>query len=296
VAALRSGAEGAGLIRTELAFLDATAWPGEAEHRRMLSPVLAALRGRPATVRVLDFGGDKTPPFLRGTRARGLALLLEQSPAALAAQLRAALDAGRHTRLRILLPLVRDAAELEAVRRLLDEAVAATGAPRPLLGAMVETPGAAARAAELAARADFLSIGTNDLTHETLGTDRFGGDEAVTHDPRVLRHIAACAGAGRPLEVCGEAASSPLTVPLLIGLGVDELSIGAARVGTVRAWVRATRHDEARAIAAAALSAPDAGAVERLVSRAASRLELLERGDAGAEDADRLGGVVPVRP
>ena len=112
--ALAAGAEGVGLLRTELAFLDAAAWPDEAAHRRMLEPVLELLGGRTATVRVLDFGGDKTPPFLRGISARGVALLLDQ-PDALAAQLRAI---GAAEGVRVLLPLVRDAADVEAVRAL----------------------------------------------------------------------------------------------------------------------------------------------------------------------------------
>jgi phosphoenolpyruvate-protein kinase (PTS system EI component) len=290
--ALELGAEGAGLIRTELAFLDARDWPTEAQHRRALAPVLGALAGRPATVRVLDYGGDKTPPFLRGTSERGLALMLT-SPGALSAQLRAALDAGRDCELRILLPMISGEAELATAAQLLDAAVEATGARRPLLGAMVETPEAAAVAAGLAAGCDFLSIGTNDLTHATIGTDRFGGDEAHAYDPRVLAHIAACAdaahAAGRFLEVCGEAASSPITLPLLLGLGVDELSVGVARVGSTRAAIRALRHDEACELSARALAAPDAAAVARLVEPVSSRLELLERGEAAAQAVD--GGI-----
>jgi phosphoenolpyruvate-protein kinase (PTS system EI component) len=194
-----------------------------------------------------------------------------------------------------MLPMVGDAAELAAAAEALDRAVAQTGARRPLLGAMVETPAAAAAASELAGIADFLSIGSNDLTHETVGADRFDGGEAHAYDPRVLGHIAACAEAtrahGRFLELCGEAASSPLTVPLLIGLGVDELSVGAARVGTVRAWVRALRADEAGRLAREALHAPDAEAVAELAGSVAERLQLLERGDAGAQDVDGVGGV-----
>jgi phosphoenolpyruvate-protein kinase (PTS system EI component) len=298
-AALELGAEGAGLIRTELHFLDATGWPDEAAHRRALAPVLAALRGRPATVRVLDYGGDKTPPFLRGTGERGLALLLG-APEALEAQLRAALVAGRDTELRILLPMVADAAELAEAAAALDRAVAATGTRRPLLGAMVETPSAADAAVDLAAVADFLSIGTNDLTHETLGTGRFdAGGAAATHDPRVLRHIARCAaaahGAGSFLEVCGEAASSPLTMPLLVGLGVDELSVGAARVGIARAWVRALREAEAHELATQALDARDAATVQALAEPFADALRLVERGEAAAQDVDGGGGVAALR-
>jgi multiphosphoryl transfer protein len=280
---LDAGAEGVGLLRTELAFLDATEWPDEAAHRRALAPLLRLLAGRTATVRVLDFGGDKTPPFLRGTADRGLALLLG-TPAALAAQLRAIAAEGAAADLRVLLPLAERAADVERVRGLLP-----AGAR---VGAMVETEAAVERAGELAAAADFLSIGTNDLTHAVLGTDRFAsGAAAATHDPRVLARIAAVADAararGRVLEVCGEAASDPVLVPLLIGLGVEELSVGAARVAGVRAQVRGLDGARAERLAQEALSAPDAAAVARLVG---------EPADAAGERLDGPGRVVPVGP
>jgi phosphoenolpyruvate-protein kinase (PTS system EI component) len=263
-AGLAAGAEGAGLIRTELAFLDARAWPSRADHVRMLRPLLSGLAGLTATVRVLDFGGDKVPPFLRDEPRRGIELLLAH-PGAFRAQLAAIAEAAApdSAALRVLLPLVRCADDVRLTRAMLR-----SGAPRLSLGAMIELPEAAAAAHEIAAECDFLSIGTNDLTHATLGTDRLAHGEAPTHDPRVLRHIAAAAYAakavGIPLEVCGEAASDPLTVPLLVGLGADELSVGAARVGTVRAWVRGLDHRVAVELAGQALEAPDAAAVEQL--------------------------------
>jgi len=280
--ALGYGADGAGLVRTELAFLDAAAWPTADEHRRALAPVLGALRGQVATVRVLDFGADKTPPFLAGARERGLQLLL-RSPDALAAQLRAVLEAGRGCRLRVLLPMVESARELEAAAALLHDAAAATGLPVPPLGAMIETPAAAAAVFDLAGRADFLSIGTNDLTAATLGEDRFGAGRARAHDPRVLalvaRTVRAAHAAGRTVEVCGEAASDPRIVPLLVGLGVDELSAGAARVGAVRAWIRGIDRARAAALAERALDAVDASAVEALVQAGDAAAQGLDRGD-----------------
>jgi phosphoenolpyruvate-protein kinase (PTS system EI component) len=239
VTALAAGAEGAGLIRTELAFLDASDWPTEEDHARSLAPVLHALRGRTATVRVLDFGGDKTPPFLAGTPERGLRLLLG-APEPFAEQLRAIVRAGVDTDLRILFPMVETAADLAAARRLL---ACVAGDERPQIGAMIETQGAVDAAAELAARSDFLSIGTNDLTHAILGSDRFSAAEARTDHPEVMAAIDASVraahAAGIPIEVCGEAASDPAIAPLLVRLGVDELSVGAARVGPTRAAIRA---------------------------------------------------------
>jgi multiphosphoryl transfer protein len=142
----------------------------------------------------------------------------------------------------------------------------------PLLGAMVELPDAAHRAGELAAASDFLSIGTNDLTAATLRVDRFTAGDAPAHHPRVLALIArsarAAQAAGIPLEVCGEAASEAVSVPLLVGYGTDELSVGAARVGAVRTWVRELSFEDAATLGERALEAPDAAAVERLVAAA----------------------------
>jgi phosphoenolpyruvate-protein kinase (PTS system EI component) len=285
-AGLAAGAEGAGLIRTELAFLDAVGWPSRADHSRMLRPLLAGLGGSTATVRVLDFGGDKVPPFLRDDPRRGMELLLAH-PGAFRAQLTAIAEvvggavarelaaepsaggpvpggaAVQAPELRVLLPLVRDVRDVTVTRAIVESL-----GVQVRLGAMIELPEAAASAREIAAKCDFLSVGTNDLTHATLGTDRFAHGEAPAHDPRVLRHVASAADAAReagiPLEICGEAASDPLVVPLLVGLGADELSVGAARVGSVRTWIRRLDHSAARALAHEALAASDAGAVERL--------------------------------
>jgi phosphoenolpyruvate-protein kinase (PTS system EI component) len=267
---LEAGAEGAGLVRTELAFLDAPRWPSEDEHRLALEPVLAPLRGRVATVRVLDFGGDKTPPFLDGTSDRGLRLLLGHTDA-FVAQARAILRAAEGCVLRILLPMVSGSVELVAARALIERAAAESGSATPFqLGAMIETPRAAGVAFQIASLADFLSIGTNDLTHATLGSDRFSAAEAATHHPKVLRAIdrsvRAARSVGIPLEVCGEAASDPLVLPLLVGLGVDELSVGAARVGATRAWVRSLDRGACADMAGRALEAASAADVEQLAT------------------------------
>jgi phosphoenolpyruvate-protein kinase (PTS system EI component) len=268
--ALDAGAEGAGLIRTELPFLDARDWPTEEDHLRQLLPLLATLQGRTATVRVLDFGGDKTPPFLRGTGERGLRLLLGAGEA-LESQLRAILRAAGSCELRVLLPMVDSHEELIAARRAIAHAVAdVPGALSPDVGAMIETPRAAAAAFQLAADADFLSIGTNDLTHAVLGSDRFTAAEAVTHHPSVLRAIHRSVRAAHserlPIEVCGEAASDARTLALLVGLGVDEVSVGAARVGPTREWVRALDQRDSRSAARSAVAAQTAGEVAALTA------------------------------
>jgi len=266
---LAAGAEGAGLIRTEIAFLDAPAWPTRAQHAQMLAPLIAGLADRTATVRVLDFGGDKVPPFLRGEPRRGIELMLSY-PGAFRAQLMAISELAGDCHLRVLLPMVRTPGEVSVTR-----AILTTLGADVELGAMIELPDAAEASAEIAAVSDFLSIGTNDLTHATLGTDRFAHGEAPSHHPQVLRHIAATAQgartAGIALEVCGEAASDPLVVPLLVGLGANELSAGAARVGAVRAWVRALDYGAAQELARRAFEASDAAEVERLAQPLVSR-------------------------
>jgi phosphoenolpyruvate-protein kinase (PTS system EI component) len=291
-AGLAAGAEGIGLLRTELAFLEAPAWPGEDEHYAALAPLLEPARGRLVTVRTLDFGADKTPPFLAGTRARGLALMLEH-PDALAAQLGAILRAGAGAELRILLPLVETTRQLRAVRALLADAAAAVGVAVPPLGAMIETPAAAARAGELALEADFFSIGTNDLVQYTLGLDRespLATIRSAAH-PAVLAHVAAtavaAARAGISLEVCGEAAGLPALAALFIGYGVGELSAAPARIDELRAAVRSVSAADAERAAAAALRERDADAV---LERAESLLGQL--GDERGEPVDGNGGVL----
>jgi phosphoenolpyruvate-protein kinase (PTS system EI component) len=242
-AALRRGAEGVGLVRTELAFLDSPGWPTEDEHYAALAPVLAPLEGRIATVRTLDFGGDKTPPFLRDDGGRGIALMLEHEDA-LVAQLAAILRAGAGTHLRIMLPLVESPRQLVAARRLLRRVAASGGYQPPQLGAMVETPRGATRSAELAAAADFFSIGTNDLVATTLGLDRDqpAASPLSASDPAVValirRTIDAAHATGISVEICGEAAGEPALTPLLVGLGVDELSVSPARLDAVRDAIR----------------------------------------------------------
>jgi phosphoenolpyruvate-protein kinase (PTS system EI component) len=234
---LSRGAAGVGLLRTEIPFTGASGWPSDVDHLAQLTPILRLLGGRPAVVRLLDFSGDKTPPFLAG-RAQGLTALLD-APGALRNQLTAIVRAGRGTRLSVLVPMVRSVHEVALVRAALAEAAAEAGLDPPELGIMVEVAATAAAAATFAPVVDFFSIGTNDLSSEVLGVDRADPETrpALAADPRVLtlieRVTAAAAAAGTKVSVCGDAAADPLVLPLLIGLGVRTLSVGAARVPQV---------------------------------------------------------------
>jgi phosphoenolpyruvate-protein kinase (PTS system EI component) len=294
-AGLAAAAEGVGLLRTELAFLKFESWPEEADHVAYLEPVLGPLRGRVVTIRTLDFGADKTPPFLAGTAERGLALTLAY-PEALLDQLRAFVRTAAGVDLRILLPMVETPDEVRTVRRLLLEAldVISWPGPAPEVGAMIETPAAAARAQKIAAEADFLSIGTNDLVQYTLGLDRelpLASAQAAA-DPTVLALVEdvveAAHARGISVEVCGEAAGEPPLVALLVGLGVDELSVAPARLDEVRSVVRGLSSDEAAATARAALEAGSAAEALALGAGLVSDEPLDEVGEA----RDSLGGVV----
>jgi phosphoenolpyruvate-protein phosphotransferase len=287
-AGVAAGAEGIGLLRTELAFLDASDWPDERRHIAALEPILAGLGSRPAVIRVLDFGADKAPPFLHGVPQRGLELLLAH-PEAFRAQLRAILRCAQDRNVRIMVPMVDRPEQLAAARALLSEAAAEVGVTElPPFGSMIETPLAVENAAALAAQSDFFSIGTNDLTASTLGADRFAANGARAYHPAVLRSIArsveAAHAAGISIEVCGEAGSDPVMLPLLVGLGVDELSVGAARVGEVRRWIRELQVAEAATFAQAALAMASAEEVARGIEPLASMLQA----EASAPGAIRL--------
>ncbi|MET7475966.1 putative PEP-binding protein [Streptomyces sp. NPDC005648] len=278
-AALTGGADGVGLLRTELPFLNHPAWPTRAQHTAALAPVLRALRGRTVTVRTLDFADDKLPPFLARGRegerlGRGLPLMLAR-PDAFADQFRGLLGAGAGTDLRIMIPMVASVDELRACRGLLDTAAAELGVVTPPLGIMVELAEAVAAADELARESAFLSIGSNDLTSQLLGIDRRdpAATPAMAAHPVVLQAIARTVTAAhrhrRQVSVCGDAAAHPLVVPLLLGLGVDILSVAPAALDEVRARVRRLGHDTCASLAATALTRTTPQEVWDLVQRSA---------------------------
>jgi phosphoenolpyruvate-protein kinase (PTS system EI component) len=240
-----------------------------------LAPILGLLAGRTATVRLLDFSGDKIPPFLArpqasGAPVSGLAALLAH-PTALGDQLRAILAVGRDARLGVLIPMAGSLDEVAQVRASLAETAAALGAPAPRLGIMVELAATAAAAETFATAVDFFSIGTNDLAGQVLGLDRRdpAARPALAADPRVLHLIGhvtqAARTAGITVSVCGDAAADAQVLPLLVGLGVDTLSVPAARVAQVRSWVAALDSGACAELAARALDASTVDAVWKLV-------------------------------
>jgi phosphocarrier protein FPr/phosphocarrier protein len=239
--------------------------------------VAQILGNRPLIIRTLDIGGDKPIPYLPlppednpALGLRGVRTSLRR-PDLLEAQLRALLQVRPAGQVRILLPMVTDVAEVRAVRRLLDEACAALRVTAPALGAMIETPAAAMGAGGIAREVDFLSIGTNDLAQYTLAMDRGNAELAARIDgvhPAVLRMIdITCKGAaaeGKPVAVCGGLAADPAAVPVLLGLGVSELSVVPSLIPQLKARVRALTLDACRQVAARALTLESAEQVRAL--------------------------------
>ncbi|HEV2531979.1 phosphoenolpyruvate--protein phosphotransferase [Phenylobacterium sp.] len=276
VLAARSGAEGCGLLRTEFLFLHRDTPPSEDEQVRQYQAVAEALAG-PIVIRTLDVGGDKPAPYLAlpaeenpALGVRGVRVSLRQ-PDLLSAQLRAILRVEPAGRCRIMAPMVSSLSELRAMRKILAAACADLGREAPPLGVMIETPAAAVTADLIAVEADFLSIGTNDLAQYTLAMDRGNPGLAAEVDalhPAVLRLIRmAAAGAAahdRPVSVCGGLASDPVAVPILIGLGVGELSVAPARIPAIKALIRTLDLPACRALAARACDRASAAEVRAL--------------------------------
>ncbi|MCC7635110.1 phosphoenolpyruvate--protein phosphotransferase [Stenotrophomonas rhizophila] len=274
--ALALGAEGVGLLRSEFLYLQRSSAPSHDEQVRAYSGMARALGpARTLVVRTLDVGGDKplsylpmdseANPFLG---IRGIRLCLAR-PELLRGQLRAILGSAGLARLHIMLPMVSDLCELRLARQMLHEEAAQIGlATPPKLGIMVEVPSAALMADLFASEVDFFSIGTNDLTQYTLAMDRDHPQLARHADschPAVLRLIdrtvQAAHAHGKPVAVCGALASEVPAVPLLLGLGVDELSVSVPLIPAIKAAVRAVDSGQCRALARRVLGLESAGQV-----------------------------------
>ncbi|WP_375244127.1 phosphoenolpyruvate--protein phosphotransferase [Sphingomonas parapaucimobilis] len=266
-AAVAEGAEGCGLLRTEFLFLERETAPTRDEQARDYQAIADALGDRPMIVRLLDVGGDKPAPYMDlpveenpALGLRGIRVSLAD-PQLLEDQVGAILAVRQPCR--IMAPMIASLSELEAVRAVVDR-----HGREAEVGVMIETPAAAISADILARKADFFSIGTNDLTQYTLAMDRGNAAVAAGVDglhPAVLRLIGTtCDGAARhdtPVGVCGSLAADRLAVPILLGLGVTELSVPPARVAAIKALVGKLDMVKCRAAAIAALALPSAAAV-----------------------------------
>ncbi|WP_371930889.1 phosphoenolpyruvate--protein phosphotransferase [Oceanimonas sp. CHS3-5] len=277
-AAVEAGAEGVGLLRTEFVFMGRSRAPDLAQQVTEYRAAFSALDGRPLVARTLDVGGDKPLPYwpvpkednpflgVRGIR------LCRQQPELLETQLRALLTAAEDRPLRIMFPMVADWSEWRFARKMFDRVQAEVNAANVQVGIMVEVPSAALNASLFATEADFFSIGTNDLTQYTLAADRGNGELAALSDglhPAVLKlmamTVAAAHAHGKWVGVCGELGSDPQALPLLLGLGVDEVSVSPKRVPLVKARVRECNLAYCKTLAERALEARDAQAVRALI-------------------------------
>ena len=280
-AAVANGAEGCGLLRTEFLFIDRDTAPDEAEQLAAYQGIAAALGTRPLILRLMDVGGDKPLRYLPLPAEENPALGLRGVRTALArpdllrTQLRAALRVQPAGCVRLLVPMVTDAAEIRAVRSIIDELERELGVDaRIQVGAMIETPAAALMASDLIREVDFLSIGSNDLTQYTLAMDRGHPELAGRTDalhPAVLKLVAAAASAGvaagKMVAVCGGVAADRLAVPILLGLGVRELSVVPAAVPAIKHQIRLLRVDACRELAASCLGLASPAAVRAWVAQ-----------------------------
>jgi len=244
--------------------------------------IAESLEGRRITLRTLDVGGDKPLEFLPSPAemnpylgVRGIRLTLAH-PELLADQLLAMARLAQQTPVSVMFPMITTLDELFTARELLDTAIGRAGGGHPAglqVGMMVEVPAAALKAAAFARHVDFLSIGTNDLTQYALAADR--NNDAVasigdTFDPGLLQLIrATCQGAAgqASVSVCGEFAADARAVPLLLGMGVDSVSVTPPAIPATKEAVRSVSADEAEQIAKEALASDSAAAVRARLSR-----------------------------
>jgi phosphocarrier protein FPr len=273
------GGEGVGLLRSEFLFMERSDAPSEEQQFQTYKTIAEAV-GAPVIIRTLDVGGDKPLPYLPIPKEdnpflgeRGIRVGLDR-PEILRAQLRAILRTGASFKVRIMFPMVSVLSELRDVKAMLSEEAASLGVRLVPVGIMVEVPAAAVMAAQFAREVDFFSIGTNDLTQYTLAMDRGHPRLAPQVDglsPAVLKLIAETVNGARSANrevqvgVCGGIASDLRAVPILIGLGVHELSVSLPAIPGVKAQIRALNHEACKQLAVRALAAESADEVRALV-------------------------------
>jgi phosphocarrier protein FPr len=275
---LAMGSEGVGLLRTEFVFMERSAAPTEDEQTEIYGDIAAVLEGRPMIIRTLDVGGDKPLPYMPMPHEenpflgeRGLRMCFDR-PELMRGQFRAVLRASQRGNVRVMFPMIVRTEEIRMAKQVMEEERQQLGLPPISIGIMIEVPGAAVIADQLIQEVDFFSIGTNDLTQYTLAMDRGHPKLAPFIDalnPSVLTLIGMTAraanNAGKWAGVCGGVASDPQAVPLLIGLGIKELSCSIPAIPSVKAQIRELNLAECQQLAEKALKQPTAEAVRNLV-------------------------------
>ena len=277
-AALAAGADGAGLVRTEFLFLDRSAAPNVEEQQDEYAAIAEAMDGRRITLRTLDVGGDKPLAYLPMPQEanpflgqRGIRLSLDHRDL-LRDQMAAICHTARQFPTSIMIPMVSTPGEMIEARQVLTEAAGPVGLPDGLhIGTMIEVPSAALKIEAFLPYVDFVSIGTNDLTQYTLAAERGNGAVAALSDaldPGVLQlidHVCRAARGRIDVAVCGEAASDELAIPVLVGLGVRELSVSPPAVPRVKAAIRELDVERCATLAQQALTLAGADEVRKLV-------------------------------
>ncbi len=277
--ALECGAEGVGLLRSEFLYLDRQNQPTEEEEYETYRAIAQIIGTRPLTIRTLDIGGDKQLPYIKLESeanpflgCRGIRQSLD-TPEILQTQLRAILRASYGHNIKVMLPMVTSVQEVRAAKKILTEVEnSLSGLNKIKVGIMVEVPAAVIMADQLAQEVDFFSIGTNDLSQYVMAADRTNSQVANLAnglEPAVLRMIQqtviAAHEAGISVSVCGQLGSNPVAVPILLGLGVDELSVAPPAISTVRRVISQLELSEVEAIAHSVLQFDGAQSVEEYV-------------------------------
>ena len=273
--------DGVGLLRSEFIFMNRTTAPGEEEQYECYRAAVESLQAnQPLIVRTLDVGGDKPLPYIDLPEEenpflgeRGIRIGLDR-PYLLRQQLRALLRAAEHGNIHIMFPMISDLNELKLAKQVLEEERQKLSAKQVPVGVMIEVPSAAIMADVLAPEVDFFSIGTNDLTQYTLAMDRGHSKLAALADalhPSVLRMIKLTTDAARAqnkwVGICGGLASEPIATPVLIGLGVTELSVNIPAIADIKAAVRSLEFELCKQIADQAISLTTASEVRALLQQ-----------------------------
>ena len=294
-ASLKVNTRGVGLYRTEYLFLNRANLPSEEEQYQAYAQVAAALKPRPVTLRTLDLGGDKFASHLQVAEEinpqlgwRAIRFCLER-PDIFKAQLRAMLRSSAHGNVQIMFPLISGLDELRRVRAVFDEVCAdleRRGVPfkkNIKFGSMIEVPSAVVIADMLAKECDFFSIGTNDLIQYSLAVDRVNEKIAHMYEPahpailRMIRHVTRAAKAANiPVSICGEMAGDPLFTELLIGLGIDSLSMSSVAIPAVHAEIVNARLSTAKRFASRVLTASTVHDVQALLEQRYKRKSALQ--------------------
>jgi phosphotransferase system enzyme I (PtsP) len=293
------GAQGVGLYRTEIPFLTHRDFPSEDEQYSLYKRVVEGMAGKPVTIRTLDIGADKYPSYMRSVGAepnpflgwRSIRISLEVEEI-FKTQLRAILRVGDLGRVRLLVPMVSSLEEIQKVKELLSEAkddLEREGTPfdsQMELGIMVEVPSAVQLAERFLREVDFLSIGTNDLIQYLLAVDRSNRRVASLYEPlhpAVLSALNSTIEAGKRegkrVAMCGEMAGDPLCALLLLGMGLEEFSMGSLYVPAIKKTVRSTTYQAAKAAAQIVLQMDTVGEIKRYLfeqMRELGMVELLE--------------------